>query len=187
MKPGWRDPHDQGLTLTELLVAVIILAALSTLLLSSYRQHARSQTLQSAASATAEWLADIRKRAIQQNQACSIAISASNNTLQAANGNACGSFPSLDLSSVRTGSDAVRFCYRNNDPIEPAAGTEACSSRTTNSTAPLTFSPRGTNRLSAVFEFYSGTEQAGSCTLVIQPNGLIRYGTIRSGSCQASG
>lgn len=179
--------HSQGLTLTELLVAVTILGLLAGLLVRSYLQHARYQALQSASSATAEWLADIRKRAMQQNQACSISVSPSSSSLQAASTNACGHFPALNLSTISTGSLSIGLCYHNSDPLQPNSVAATCGNNSSNSSATLTFSPRGTNQLNAVFEFFSGTEQAKTCTLVIHPNGIIRYGTIRSGSCQASG
>lgn len=179
--------HSQGLTLIELLVAVVILALLSGLLVRSYLQHARYQALQSASSATAEWLAGIRKRAMQQNQACSIAVTPSSTTLEAASDNACGTFPALNLSTISSGSATISFCYHNSDPIEPNSVSAACGSNSSNSNATLTFSPRGTNQRNAVFEFFSGTEQAKTCALVIQPNGIIRYGTIRSGHCETNG
>lgn len=179
-------PHNQGLTLIELLVAVTILALLSGLLLSSYLQYSRFQALQSASSATAEWLAGIRKRAMQQNQACSITVSPGNITLQAASDNACGTIPALDLSTISTGSATIGLCYHNSDPIQANSVSATCGNNSSNSSATLTFSPRGTNQRNAVFEFFSGTEPARTCTLVIQPNGIIRYGTIRNGSCQTN-
>lgn len=179
--------HNQGLTLIELLVTVMILTLLSGLLLSSYLRHARFQALQSASSATAEWIAGIRKRAMQQNQACSISVSPSTTTLQAASGNACGTFAALDLRTISTGSTTIGLCYHNSDPLEANRVSAACNSSSSNSSAALTFSPRGTNQLNGVFEFFSGTDPAKTCTLVIQPNGIIRHGTIRDGSCQANG
>lgn len=181
-----RRAAQQGLTLAELLVAVAILAILSLLMVSSFQQRMKDQALQSAASATAEWLSGIRKRAMQQDLACTIAILPSSNSLEAASSNLCGSFPALDIRSVATGSATVNFCYRNTDPIQAAGATTACSSGTTNSTTNLTFSPRGTNQINAVLEFYAGSGQAKTCTVVIQPNGIIRYGTINSGFCQSS-
>lgn len=179
--------REQGLSLIELLVTIMILALLSRLLWNSYQQVSRFQALQSASAATGEWLMDVRKRAMQKNRACSIVISPSDSTLRASSTSACGSFPALDLSAIGTGSTAIRFCYRNTDPIQINTSTAACNSDTSNSNAVLTFSPRGTNRLNAVLEFFTGTEQARTCTLVIQPNGLIRYGTVKSGSCQTNG
>jgi Tfp pilus assembly protein FimT len=168
-----------------MVVTVAILGILTSLLVNTYQQVSRFQAQQAAAAATAEWLSDIRKRAMQLNRACSITASPATNSLEADSNSACGSFPALDLDSLRTGSISVSFCYRNHDPLQ-ANTTTACNSQTTSSATRLTFSPRGTSRLNAVFEFFTGTEQAGACTLVIQPNGLIRYGTIQSGSCQAN-
>jgi prepilin-type N-terminal cleavage/methylation domain-containing protein len=186
IKPKANAGLNQGLTLVETLVTIMILALLTSLLLSSYQQFSRFQARQSASAATAEWLSEIRKRAMQQNKACRIEVSPNKNTLEADSDSACGNFPALDLSTFSTGSSAIGFCYRNHDPTQVNPTTAACNRQTTSSGATLTFSPRGTSRLNAVFEFFTGTEQAQTCTLVIQPNGLIRYGTIQSGSCKAN-
>lgn len=188
MKEAWRSQSDRyqasGLTLIELLVTVVILTVLSGLLLNSYLERSKVQALQAASSATAEWLAGIRKRAMQQNQACSIAIAASSGRMTAAAANACGDFPGLDLQTLSGSTGSVGVCYLNADSTQPGALSPACTAQTSNSNTTLVFSPRGTNRVNAVFEFYSGTDSARTCTVVIQPNGIIRYGTIRSGSCQ---
>ena len=175
--------RKSGYSLIELLVVISILGTISGPVFSSYISRARYQILQSASIATAEWLENARKRAMQNNSQCVISSSISNAKLSEDSTSSCGSISDLNLSEISQGSSRVNICYRNIDPLGSGLG---CNSQTVNSSLTLTFSPRGTNLVDAVYEFYQQGQSAQTCAVVIKPLGIIRHGKISNGYCDTS-
>lgn len=169
-----------GFSLAELLVSIVIIAILASISLGTYISTVKRQANRSASLNTAEWLDNIRKRAIQQNQPCTVSISTSLNTLFPSTSNLCGSFPTLDISESSTGGSKPRFCYFSANPLITSS---SCSQSSTSSTNDIVLSPRGTTTNQALFEFYILNDSPTSCAILLSPLGIIRSGTIKNGSC----
>lgn len=172
-----------GFSLAELLIALSISGIIAGLSISSYRAMVKSQALQSAAIATAAWLEQAQKQAMQQNSPCTLSPSPATNRLQAGASNSCGAMETVNLNEIGKGIGSLGFCFRSIDPLIAQLG---CTQTSASSTDPIVFSPRGTVSRSAVFEFYAKSESAKTCTIILAPIAIIRHGRIRDGFCDAS-
>ena len=180
----WYPFSEAGLTLAELLITVFILAVITLIGISSYNSRVRYQVLQSASTSTADWLDNVRKRAMQQNNTCAVSISASTNTLSAGTtGNLCGSFAPLNLNELQRGSATISFCYLNADPLTANIN---CNNQSLSSSVQLFFSPRGSVTTGYVFTFFNSSGGSPiTCTILLPPAGLIRSGLVSNNSCIA--
>lgn len=186
MKTSSKHPiyqsNPNAFTLVELVVTISILSILASISIASYFNIINNQAMRSGSIATAEWLDNIRKRALQTNKPCEVSISANGKIMSPGSNNQCGDFAVLSLEDVSTYGPKPSFCYA---PTEPLTSTITCGPSTATSEQSITFSPRGTTLQSGIFAFKTDSLSARYCTIVY-PLALIRNGRLDAGICNTN-
>jgi type II secretory pathway pseudopilin PulG len=171
--------RDRGFTLVEQLVIVLILGVLAAIPAFSAITSLRSQRLKAGSEGIVTWLDELRRRAIQQSQTCTVEVAASSGLLRAAAGNQCGAFPPFDLAEAAGA--PVLLCA---DALGPTATAPACTASRGSLTIVLT--PRGTSPGDALLQLAIAGHTPNRCVQLIAPLGLLRPGRIQNGRCDWS-
>lgn len=179
--PKTRLFWHMGFTLVEGLVTISIISIMSAVAITSYQSALKSQRLASAAINTAQWLDNIRKRAMQQNSRCAIRVDISTKVLEEGTSNTCGSFGSFSVTDSSADGRYISLCYRLINPLQSNLD---CTSSTPSSTQEIIFSPRGTTQSDYTFEFFIGNSSSKACAVILSPLGIIRNGRVEQNICK---
>ena len=189
--------RDQGLTLIELLIAMVIVGIFAGLSMVSLGRNLRNENLKALTRETVTWFEDIKKLAIQNDAPCEITIDNDQETLsiQAAPSESgllqCAGLGTRILSSneIVSNTSELQQCStvldRTADP--PVVATSELNSLVDFSCdsgmSQTIFSPRGTLTNSVLLTYRLMQDVDQRCIALIAPSGMIRSGKVRGGRC----
>ena len=157
---------NQGFTMVELLIVLVILAILSAVALPNLRSGMRREQLAATSLGLISWLERARNQAVKDMESCQINIESSAASLAiASNSPGC------------TEIETFKVADQENTP------TDVSLELTDDSESEFSFSPRGSVNSDQEIELTMEGSPTTRCIKVIAPVGLVRSGIKRDGSC----
>lgn len=189
MKRASAPRAAHGFTLVELLIAMAVLGILSGISMVAFTRNWRDERLKGASRASAGWLDEARRLAVQKATPCRITVNRATgqlslepNPLNPSEFCAATNLSPLTISSaVQNGKD-IRLCSTTLASVDAAQTSLSCSSPQSGSDS-LVFTPRGTATSSLLIQLNFPQASADRCIAVIAPMGQIRSGRVAGGSC----
>ena len=189
MKRASAPRAAHGFTFGELLMAMAVLGILATIGMVAFTRNWRDERLKGASRATAAWLDEARRLAVQKATPCRVTVNRSTgqlslepNPLNATEFCAAANLSPLAVSStVQNGKD-IWLCSTTLASLDAAQTSLSCSSPTSGSDS-LVFTPRGTATTSLLIQLSVPEASADRCIAVIAPMGQIRSGRVAGGRC----
>ncbi len=184
---SWRGAD--GFTLLELLITVSVLGILAGISIVGFTRNWRDERLKGASRATAAWLDEARRLAVQKATPCRVSVNRSAgqlslepNPLNATEFCAASDLSPLTMASaVQNGKD-IRLCSASMESLDPTQTSLNCSSAQSGSDS-LVFTPRGTATTGLLIQVNLPEASAERCVAVMAPMGQIRSGRVTNGSC----
>ena len=164
MNRGRNYNSEDGLTLIELLLTVSLLGALTALILPNLISTIKSTELNSATNATAAWIDDLRRQAIQNSVPCQAA---------------------WEFAQARIVGTCENQGESSNFDINSSSNRNVVISNDGGASIWI-FTPRGTTTTpgQVIFRLEGYLEEPGQCINLTAPLGLIRTGErSTTGSC----
>ena len=179
-----KEKHNPspGFSLIELTIIAVILGILTGIGVPFFQRNWQQERLKVATRETANWLEDVRRRAIQQSQICAVQIIDSSAILQPNSAtNSCIDVITLDLRSTVENANNLVVCSQS--MLTPS--TSSCTSGSGSQTTPteIVFTPRGTVSQGGLIKLHLTSEIQNRCIALTQPLGTIRQGIEESGGC----
>jgi prepilin-type N-terminal cleavage/methylation domain-containing protein len=171
--------REQGFSLVEQLVVVLIIGILAAIPSLGAIRTLRDQRLKAAAEGLATTIDELRRRAIQESRSCTAEVVAASGELRPAATNACSAFPTFSVAEAAGG--PVLLCA---DALGPTAAAPACTANSGSVTLVLT--PRGTSTSDALLQLAIAGHSPNRCVQLIAPLGLLRLGRIANNRCDWS-
>ena len=157
---------NQGFTMVELLIVLVILAILSAIALPNLRSGMRREQLAATSLGLISWLERARNQAVKDMESCQINIESSAASLAiASNSPGC------------TEIETFKVADQENTP------TDVSLELTDDSESEFSFSPRGSVNSDQEIELTMEGSPTTRCIKVIAPVGLVRSGIKRDGTC----
>lgn len=185
--------YHSGFSLAELIITMAIAGIFAGLAVATFSRNLRKENLKAATRQSVTWLQDLRKLAIQNDIPCLIEIDSSQASLQVI---VDADQPELkrctDLNytnkSVKKAADNLNdliTCSKDDfDPGETVTDNLESLNLTCNTGSNSTvFTPRGTATKSLLIKYGLPGLSQDRCIAVMAPNGLVRSGMTKGGSC----
>ena len=173
----------------ELLIAVAIVGILTGISMVAFTRNWRDERLKGASRATAAWLDEARRLAVQKATPCRITVNRTTgqlslepNPLNATEFCASTHLSPLSISTAVQNGNGIRLCSTTLTSIDAAQSNLSCST-TQSGNDSLVFTPRGTATSSLLIQLSFPNASVDRCIAVIAPMGQIRSGRVSSGSC----
>ncbi|WP_415411117.1 Tfp pilus assembly protein FimT/FimU [Synechococcus sp. A10-1-5-9] len=172
---------NSGFTLIELLAVMIIAGILSGIAIPSFQRNWQQERLKAATREAANWIEDIRLRAVQQAQICIIQVIDSTASLEPTpNTSNCNNISTLKLREIVENSEQLVICSQT----ALAPSTFKCTKENNNALpTEIVFTPRGTVSKGGLIKLHFSPDIPNRCIAIIQPLGLVRQGIERSSGC----
>ena len=188
-----RKSHS-GFSLAELIITMAIAGIFAGLAIATFSRNLRKENLKAATRQSVTWLEDLRKLAIQKDIPCLAEIDASKALLQVQADadqpelQRCVSLNYANL-SAKNSADKLNdliICSKELDVESGETATGNLESLTlicSTGSSSTVFTPRGTATKSLLIKYGLPGLTRDRCIAVLAPNGLIRNGMTKGGSC----
>lgn len=188
---------DQGLTLAELLIAMVIFGTFAGLSVVSLGRNLTNERLKALTRESIAWFEDAKKIAIQNDTPCEISIDNSQKILSIQSASSepvlmqCVGlgFRALVLDQVVNNATEFQQCSKVLDGTAdpPEVVTSKLDSLDDFScdtgVSQTIFSPRGTLTESVLLTYRLTPDLDQRCIALVAPSGMIRSGKVKGGHC----
>ena len=162
-------PTQDGFTVVELMIVLVIVAILSAVAIPNLRSAMRREQLTATSLGIINWLERVRNQAVQDMEPCELSISTDD-----------ASGASFAITSDSPGCDELKplnIAEQNNTPSDISLVLLGSSKST------FSFSPRGSVNSDQEIELTMEGSPTTRCIKVLTPVGLIRTGIKRGKAC----
>ena len=182
-----------GFSLAELIITMAIAGIFAGLAVVTFSRNLRKENLKAATRQSVAWLEDLRKLAIQNDIPCLTEIDSSQALLQV---KADADQPELErcvglyytnISAKNTADNLSDLIACSKDDFDFGESVtdnlESLNLTCSAGRSSTVFTPRGTATKSLLIKFGLPGLSQDRCIAVLAPNGLIRNGMTKGGSC----
>lgn len=183
---------QKGFSLAELVITMAIAGIFAGLGVVTFSRNLREESLKAATRQSVTWLENLRKKAIQNDTPCLAEINNLQALLQVQADSEqpelerCTNLNYANITATNTGGNLndLITCSKKLDSGETATDNlESLNLICSTDSSSTVFTPRGTATKSLLIKYTLPGLSRDRCIAVLAPNGLIRSGMTKGGSC----